>query len=319
VPGLQQVTGAQWPNIPVESFPTADQLGYTAEELAEIAAMTFDTPDIDRLHSLRGQDIPECAGRVVPGEQIVLEAMGFQPGTAVSVSAQMVPNDPMKRIGTQTLVADGTGHVRVSIIVPTDFPELAAGQQTENLAGSLAVTFDGIDRDSLGRREVADVMAVQPDDSPCASLLAADGDLSVDGAAAASAATTPQVGGLVSLQSLADAAECPAIDLTAGNVIFGTGRNDRISGTIHDDLVVGGDGDDVITGLNGSDIICGGRGNDTIDGGNAADDLEGGSGDDTILGANGPDVIQGGVGSDTANGGNGPDACDAETRVECER
>jgi lysophospholipase L1-like esterase len=319
VSALTQVTGADWPNIPVDSFPTADQLGYSEEELAEIAAMTFDTPDIDRLQTLRNQDIVECAGSVVPGEHIVLEAAGFKPGTAVSLSVQMVPNDPMKRAVAEELVADATGHVRVSMIVPTDFPPPPDGQEYEGLAGSLAVEFTGIDRQSEGHREVADVMAVGLADSLCASLLASAGDISTDGAAAPSAAITPQVGAFVAVPSFATAAECPSMDLTADNIIFGTSGDDQIIGTNQSDMIVGGDGDDVITGLNGLDVLCGGRGNDIIDGGNAGDNVEGGSGDDAIAGANGPDVLRGGPGTDTANGGSGPDTCEAETLLACER
>jgi hypothetical protein len=65
----------------------------------------------------------------------VLEAVGFEPGTRVSMSAQMVPHDPMGSAVAAELVADATGQVRVSMIVPTDFMSPPGPPQYEGRSG----------------------------------------------------------------------------------------------------------------------------------------------------------------------------------------
>ncbi len=107
-------------------------------------------------------------------------------------------------------------------------------------------------------------------------------------------------------------------DLTVqpGNVLFGTGKEDRLDGTNaseilvggngndtlvangHDDLVQGGNGDDALHGGDGRDRLFGGNGDDYLDGGDHADSLWGGSGEDEFKGGEGNDTFYGGIGDD---------------------
>jgi hemolysin type calcium-binding protein len=83
-----------------------------------------------------------------------------------------------------------------------------------------------------------------------------------------------------------------------------------ITGTIHDDHLIGTPGLDVICGLAGNDTIQGLGGNDRLVGGPGNDWLDGGSGKDTLLGGSGNDIfrardgakdhLDGGAGLDTA-------------------
>ncbi|NJL07332.1 MAG: hypothetical protein HC900_03015 [Methylacidiphilales bacterium] len=94
----------------------------------------------------------------------------------------------------------------------------------------------------------------------------------------------------------------------AGNDrIYGGAGKDKIFGGAGDDEISGDAGNDVIRGGNGDDVISGGAGNDTIDGGNGDDVIKGGAGNDTIDGGNGDDVIKGGNGDDVIAGGAGDD------------
>ncbi len=87
---------------------------------------------------------------------------------------------------------------------------------------------------------------------------------------------------------------------TGGRVeIEGAAGNDAISGTDHDDLLLGGAGKDLIVayggadeidGGDGDDLLYGGGGNDTIKGGTGADLLYGGSDDDLLIVAGDEDV-----------------------------
>jgi pimeloyl-ACP methyl ester carboxylesterase len=68
---------------------------------------------------------------------------------------------------------------------------------------------------------------------------------------------------------------------TAGNdILFGSDRQDKISGIA---------GDDYIRGLNGNDILYGNEGNDGLIGGKGRDTLTGGAGDDILTGGVGKD------------------------------
>ena len=67
------------------------------------------------------------------------------------------------------------------------------------------------------------------------------------------------------------------------NVIAGGPGNDRLNGTVRDDLMFGGRGNDVIHGRAGNEVIYGGPGNDRIDGGPGNDRIDGGPGNDRIV------------------------------------
>ncbi|MBB2820021.1 UNVERIFIED_ORG: Ca2+-binding RTX toxin-like protein [Rhizobium esperanzae] len=100
------------------------------------------------------------------------------------------------------------------------------------------------------------------------------------------------------------------------DVIFGYGGDDQIRAGAGDDRIVGGSGADKILGQDGADtiaagagddIVYGGDGNDTIDGGAGNDTLKGEAGDNKITGGEGNDYISGGTGADDLNGDAGSD------------
>ena len=73
---------------------------------------------------------------------------------------------------------------------------------------------------------------------------------------------------------------------TYGNkdIIEGFGN---ISGTSHDDLLVGDENNNIIQGNDGNDVIFGLAGNDILIGGSGSDVIDGGLGNDTLTGDNG--------------------------------
>lgn len=102
--------------------------------------------------------------------------------------------------------------------------------------------------------------------------------------------------------------------------------NDRITGTIGDDIIYGDDGrggvrgtgHDWIIGNGGNDTIYGEEGNDILTGGNGDDFIDGGPGNDVIDGRFGVDELSGGGGNDTfiVRAGN-PDAGSGTTTIIC--
>jgi hypothetical protein len=315
---------------PPDAFPREDQLGLTADELAEISAMTFSTADIERLSWIRQSPILECSSRLVPGEHVVITGQGYAPGSTVQLDVRVAPTDPSTR--SLTIIADAAGNVSTSIIVPTDLIPLAG--RPDHVA-VLGVELRGTDASTAGLRIAGASATTQSTDSACAALLAAAGDISSDGQAAPSTQSGPAVPTVAILPSLLQAAECEA-DPAGMNVIIGTGDADNITGTVGRDLIIAGDGSDTIAAGNGDDIVCGGggadtitsgngndhilggSGNDTLNGENGTDTVSGDTGNDTLLGANGTDALDGGDGTDSADGGNGPDRCVSETRIRCE-
>jgi serralysin len=67
---------------------------------------------------------------------------------------------------------------------------------------------------------------------------------------------------------------------------------ENVTGSAHDDFLVGNDGNNVLVGLEDNDTLKGGGGSDT---------LYGDSGSDTLKGGGGADTLNGGSGVDTAN------------------
>lgn len=102
--------------------------------------------------------------------------------------------------------------------------------------------------------------------------------------------------------------------------------NDRIIGTLADDIIFGDDskggilgtGHDWIIGNGGNDTIYGEAGNDILIGGNGDDFIDGGPGNDVIDGRYGIDTLLGGGGNDTfvIRAGN-PDAGTGATTIIC--
>ncbi|HEY6029151.1 MAG TPA: hypothetical protein VIU44_01225, partial [Gaiellaceae bacterium] len=78
-----------------------------------------------------------------------------------------------------------------------------------------------------------------------------------------------------------------------------------LSGTVGDDLIVGGAGRDVLCGLGGSDVLQGLGGNDVLYGGPGNDRLSGGAGNDVLYGGPGDDALDGGAGADRLVAGPG--------------
>jgi Ca2+-binding RTX toxin-like protein len=90
-----------------------------------------------------------------------------------------------------------------------------------------------------------------------------------------------------------------------------------ISGTIHDDHLIGTPGPDVICGLAGNDTIQGLGGNDRLVGGPGNDWLDGGSGKDTLLGGAGNDIFRASEGAkDHLDGGPGLDTAAIDAKLD---
>lgn len=62
--------------------------------------------------------------------------------------------------------------------------------------------------------------------------------------------------------------------------IIGTSNNEKLLGTMFEDVIEAGDGDDILVGRQGNDSLVGGEGSDTFFGGRGADIYSGGEGAD---------------------------------------
>ncbi|MHC0052262.1 calcium-binding protein [Actibacterium sp. D379-3] len=87
----------------------------------------------------------------------------------------------------------------------------------------------------------------------------------------------------------------------------GGGGNDQISGGADNDELLGHDGDDSIYGDGGNDNISASDGDDFVDGGDGHDQIGGGNGRDTLFGGAGNDEIGSGNDDDYLDGGDGND------------
>lgn len=101
------------------------------------------------------------------------------------------------------------------------------------------------------------------------------------------------------------------LDAVGGQLLFadgnltGTEHNDVILGGSHDDILYGGAGDDILYGGAGHNQLYGGDGNDTLYAGNDGDHLYGGAGNDHLYGGAGNDFLDGGANTfATDHGGN---------------
>ncbi len=77
------------------------------------------------------------------------------------------------------------------------------------------------------------------------------------------------------------------------DVLVGDAGNDSLNGNAQGDLVLGGTGNDILRGALGDDLLIGGAGNDTLFGGQGDDELIGSSGSDTLFGGDGDDLLLG--------------------------
>lgn len=99
-------------------------------------------------------------------------------------------------------------------------------------------------------------------------------------------------------------------DLRGGrgdDILSGRNGNDRLQGEDGNDRLFGERGDDILSGGNGGDSLWGGQGNDIAFGGVGNDRLWGELGDDILIGDDGDDIIYGGAGNDYLLGGSGRD------------
>jgi Ca2+-binding RTX toxin-like protein len=106
-----------------------------------------------------------------------------------------------------------------------------------------------------------------------------------------------------------------------GQLIIGTGFDDKYSGGAGNDTISGGAGNDTLDGGDGNDTAVFGAGNNTVnltlttgqDTGEGTDvlssieNLVGGAGDDFLIGNTGNNQLDGGTDNDTLNGGLGND------------
>ncbi|WP_304608183.1 calcium-binding protein, partial [Lelliottia sp. WAP21] len=80
--------------------------------------------------------------------------------------------------------------------------------------------------------------------------------------------------------------------LTTGFPVYGTDRNDSLSGWNNNDTLYGYNGNDGLYGNAGDDTLIGGTGDDTLNGGAGNDTLDGGEGKDTLDGGDGNDIYR---------------------------
>lgn len=95
--------------------------------------------------------------------------------------------------------------------------------------------------------------------------------------------------------------------LTEASAIGLSTVDDRITGSLGNDIIHGREGNDIIYGVEGDNIIYGQEGNDGIEGGAGNDIIYGGAGNDHLYGDAGDDIIYGGEESDRIYGGEGND------------
>ncbi|MCE7798306.1 right-handed parallel beta-helix repeat-containing protein [Sphingobium sufflavum] len=94
---------------------------------------------------------------------------------------------------------------------------------------------------------------------------------------------------------------------TGGLTGIGNELDNKLTGSVGDDILYGLDGNDLIKGGEGNDWIYGGDGNDDLRGDDGDDYLDGGDGNDMLLGGAGNDILIGGAGNDVLEGGLGSD------------
>ena len=114
----------------------------------------------------------------------------------------------------------------------------------------------------------------------------------------AAGADTINGGSGTDTSSYSDSAVGVTVNLGNGTGGGGTAEGDtltsieNVTGSSHDDFLIGNNGNNVLTGLEDNDILKGAGGSDT---------LFGDSGNDTLKGGGGADTLNGGSGTDTAD------------------
>ncbi len=105
--------------------------------------------------------------------------------------------------------------------------------------------------------------------------------------------------------SYTDASTGVGVNLATGSASDGDTLKgiENVSGSFHDDILIGGGGANKLLGFDGADGLDGGGGADSLNGGGGGDTLKGGGGDDRLLGGSGKDLLIGQRGADHLNGG----------------
>ena len=93
----------------------------------------------------------------------------------------------------------------------------------------------------------------------------------------------------------------------SNELILAYGGNDRIDASSGADCIVAGDGDDRVDSESGNDVILAGGGNDRVKSGSGNDKVWGGEGNDDINLGTGDDLAYGEAGEDNIDGGNDND------------
>ena len=98
--------------------------------------------------------------------------------------------------------------------------------------------------------------------------------------------------------SYSDSGAAVTVSLESGHGSGGTAEGDtltsieNLTGSAHDDFLIGNAGNNVLVGLEDNDILKGGGGSDTLYGDSGSDTLKGGGGADTINGGSGIDTAK---------------------------
>jgi Ca2+-binding RTX toxin-like protein len=95
----------------------------------------------------------------------------------------------------------------------------------------------------------------------------------------------------------------------------GTRGNDELFGAQGNDIIYGGPGDDQLAGMSGDDLLYGGRGNAYFQGGVGNDHIYGEDGYDLLQSYTGNDQLFGGSGNDYLDGGVGTDTASYSTAI----
>lgn len=106
------------------------------------------------------------------------------------------------------------------------------------------------------------------------------------------------------------------IDFVKEQVLTATPQDDVLLGYAGNDTINGLEGNDSILGNGGNDTLNGGKGSDYLSGGLGSDTLRGDAGDDYLSGDEGHDRLYGGRGNDWINGGSGQDILDGGTGID---
>lgn len=111
----------------------------------------------------------------------------------------------------------------------------------------------------------------------------------------------------VEVTPLSPSSTAAPTDFGSGDITYGDGGRNWLTGTSGADILAGLGGHDTIKGGRGGDTLLGGNGNDTLRGQGGSDILYGESGRDKLYGGNGADQLYGGADDDLLYGNAGKD------------